>query len=215
MPRFPVKSRSLFLCIGDSITDCGRRGAEAPYGTGYMSLFRELVIARRPELDIRWLNRGIGGNTVLDLYNRWEDDVLAEKPDWLSIKIGINDLHRTLFAGNDPVDPKKFRELYSDILSRTRKRTKAKIVLLDPFYLSTEKGDQGRRAEVLKLLPKYLAVVRDMARKYKTAHIETQKLYEKQMRYRPPQDFAPEPVHPYRLGHLIMAEALYDTVSRM
>ncbi|GMV81025.1 MAG: lysophospholipase [Planctomycetota bacterium] len=215
MAKFPVKSGELFLCIGDSITDCGRRGADAPYGTGYMSLFRELCIARHPEREIRWINRGIGGNTVLDLFNRWEDDVIREEPDWLSIKIGINDLHRHLFAGNDPVDPQKFRELYTKILERTAKKTKARIVLIDPFYLSTERKGQGRRTEVLKLLPEYLAVVKDMAKQFKTAHVRTQKLYEEQMKYRPPQDFAPEPVHPYRLGHLIMAEALYKTVADM
>lgn len=53
MPAFPVQSGQLVLCIGDSITDCGRRNDKAPYGDGYVSLLRELVIARHPEREIR------------------------------------------------------------------------------------------------------------------------------------------------------------------
>ena len=55
------------LFIGDSITDCGRRDAAAPYGNGYMSLVRSFVIARYPELGLSFKNRGVGGDTVRHL----------------------------------------------------------------------------------------------------------------------------------------------------
>lgn len=212
MGAFPVKSGQLFLLIGDSITDCGRRGDRAPYGDGYMSLFRDLVISRHPERDIRWLNRGIGGNRVTNLYDRWDDDVIREKPDWLSIKIGINDLHSYLLNRPDPVSPELFREKYREILQRAKKATKARIVLIDPFYLSTDERGDSPRARVLALLPKYLAVVRAMAKEFNTLHVQTQKYFEKQMKYRSPNDFAPEPVHPYRNGHMVIANALYETI---
>lgn len=212
MPRFPVKSGQLFLCIGDSITDCGRRNTQAPYGDGYVSIFRELVIARHPELAIRWLNRGIGGNTVVDLKNRWDDDVLREKPDWLSIKIGINDLHRTKDSQPTAVPPELFRNAYTDILERSRRAGIRNIVLMDPFYLSTDKGSDSNRATVLRMLPDYIGIVREMSKAYKTRHVATQELFERQMKYRASNDFAPEPVHPYRLGHMVMADALYEAV---
>jgi lysophospholipase L1-like esterase len=212
MSRFPVKSGQLFLCIGDSITDCGRRNNLAPYGDGYMSLFRELVLVRHPELAIRWLNRGIGGNTVVDLKNRWDDDVLREKPDWLSIKIGINDLHRTKDNQPTAVPPDTFRSAYRDILDRSKRAGIRNIVLIDPFYLSTDKHGDSHRATVLKMLPDYIGIVHEMAKAYKTRHVATQELFERQMKYRAPNDFAPEPVHPYRLGHMVMADALYEAV---
>ena len=80
--------------IGDSITDCGRRDVFAPYGNGYVSLVRAFVTARYPERRLRWENRGIGGNTTRDLLARWDDDAIALRPDWLSVKIGINDVWR-------------------------------------------------------------------------------------------------------------------------
>jgi lysophospholipase L1-like esterase len=213
MASFPVKSGQTFLLIGDSITDCGRRGAIAPYGDGYVSLFREMTIARFPDRDIRWINRGIGGNKVTDLRNRWDDDVVREQPDWLSIKIGINDLHSHLFKRDGAVDPTLFRQKYKEILDRARAATKARIVLIEPFYLSTDREGDSDRTRVLKLLPEYIAVVKDMVKAYKTLHVPTQEIFEAQMKHRSPNDFAPEPVHPYRIGHLIIANALFDVVA--
>lgn len=208
----PLRSGQLFLFTGDSITDCGRRGAQAPYGDGYMSLFRELAIARHPDRAIRWLNRGIGGNTVLDLKQRWEDDVIREQPDWISVMIGINDLHRHLRRDPAAVGPGLFRSTYHEILARSRKAARARLVLLDPFYLSTDRDSGSFRAQVLKLLAQYTRIVRDLARTFSALHVPTQRLFERQMAHRPPNDFAPEPVHPCRAGHLVIAQALYETL---
>ncbi|WP_420819022.1 GDSL-type esterase/lipase family protein [Paenibacillus nanensis] len=43
---------------------------------------------------IRVVNMGISSNTVRDLKERWQTDVLDLKPDWLSIMTGINDVGR-------------------------------------------------------------------------------------------------------------------------
>ncbi|HRT97109.1 MAG TPA: GDSL-type esterase/lipase family protein, partial [Planctomycetota bacterium] len=110
MSGFSVQSGETFVLIGDSITDCGRRDpAVGPLGNGYVAYFTDLVTARHPERRIRFVNRGISGDTVLDLEARWEADVLAERPDWLSVMIGINDLHRTL-DGVRYVPPEVYRE---------------------------------------------------------------------------------------------------------
>ena len=61
-----------------------------------MRLFTELATARFPERRVRYINKGIGGNRVTDLADRWQDDVLYHRPDRLSVKIGINDLHSHL-----------------------------------------------------------------------------------------------------------------------
>src|SRR5437868_3690371 len=94
-----IQPNSKLVMIGDSITDCGRTRpiAEAPYdalGNGYVSLVNGLITATNPELRLRILNMGISGNTVRDLKARWQSDVLALEPDWLSILIGINDVWR-------------------------------------------------------------------------------------------------------------------------
>ena len=79
------------LFIGDSITDCGRRAQHAPLGNGYVALVADMLKLHSPGSALRIINRGIAGNTIEDLRSRWSDHVLCEAPDWLVIKIGIND----------------------------------------------------------------------------------------------------------------------------
>ena len=81
------------LFNGDSITDCGRRDRAVPLGDGYVSIFTELATARYPERNIDWVNMGIGGNRTTHLRERWQTDVIDQRPDRLYIKIGINDLN--------------------------------------------------------------------------------------------------------------------------
>ena len=204
MSKFCVKDGEKLLFIGDSITDCGRRGAERPYGNGYVSLFIELQRWMFPERQIHYVNMGIGGNTALDLRVRWADDVLRERPDWLSVQIGINDIHCYL-NGAAPHSPEKFREDYDAILAITREKLDAQIVLIDPFYISTDRAGLGARTQVLELLPKYIEVVHDMARKYKARLARTHDLFQRHLKHVAPDFFCPEPVHPFRSGHLFIA----------
>jgi hypothetical protein len=78
------------LWTGDSITDCGRREDPAGLGHGYV---RRLAAA--PALvGVRTVNTGVGGDLSGDLALRWADDVLAYRPDVVSVLIGINDVWR-------------------------------------------------------------------------------------------------------------------------
>ncbi len=128
MSDFWIKDGETMLFIGDSITDCGRRGAEAPLGSGYVSLFSELATARYPDRQIRYINKGIGGNKITDLSERWRDDVLFHKPDRLSIKIGINDLHSHLRGADGGVSPELFAERYDGVLALTKQELGCPLV---------------------------------------------------------------------------------------
>lgn len=143
-----------------------------------------------------------------DLHNRRHDDVLRHKPDWLSVMIGINDVYRTLANQPTAVPPGKFEKLYRSILERTRAATKAKIVLIDPFCISTDKNSQSFRAQVLRVLPDYIRVVHKMAREFHALSVQTHDVFQRQLKYYPADTFCPEPVHPYPSGHMVNAEAL-------
>ena len=85
------KAKQTIEFIGDSITDCGRRDPTlSPLGDGYVRLIHDLLQAGYPELRLNVINKGISGNTVLDLKSRWRSDVLEISPDWLFIFIGVN-----------------------------------------------------------------------------------------------------------------------------
>lgn len=210
---FAVKPGNKVLFTGDSITDCDRRGSNAPLGQGYVRMVADLIAAKHPTHHCTFVNTGIGGNNIRNLFDRWTDDVIRHQPDWVSILIGINDVNSWLASNQSAtLSPENFAHHYSLLLERVRKETKAQIVLMDPFYVSTDVqmtggGDWGGswRAYLAQHLPQYIQVVHDMAAKCEARHVRTHELFQERLKYFPPDRFAPEPVHPNPSGHLLMA----------
>lgn len=206
MADFAVQDGQTFLFQGDSITDAGRRDVAAPYGSGYAGLVREITAALYPDRQITFINKGIGGNTTADLKERWDDDTIRLQPDWMSLLIGINDIHRHLF-NPDPaarISPAQFRDNYDWLLQRVTAETPAKLVLLEPFYISLSSRDTARKA-VLDLLPEYIQTVHDMAAQYDARLVKLHEIFQQHLTYRDADHFCPEPVHPNRGGHLVIA----------
>ncbi len=172
----------------------------------------DLITARYPERHITYFNEGIGGNTVLDLHNRWNDDLLVHEPDWVTVKIGINDLHRTL-GQTQALPPEKYEQLYREILQLTREYTQSRLVLIDPFYVSTETDTNTQQGKVSSMLIGYLDVVEQLAKEFDALHVYTHEKFQEQLRHRPASHFCPEPVHPYFSGHMIIALALLEVLG--
>lgn len=214
MSKLCFKDSETVLFIGDSITDCGRRAGAAPFGNGYVNFFIDLVTSAYPERRIRFINKGIGGNTALDLRERWEDDVIRHRPDWVSIKIGINDLHRWLRNGEKDFAPENFRKYYDSIIAQTVKEVGSKIIVIEPFYISVAQTDQTFRGKVLEILPEYIGIAREMSRKYKARIVHTHDMFQRQLKHRDADAFCPEPVHPNATGHLLIACELLRVLEK-
>jgi len=207
-----LKDGQTILFTGDSITDCGRRGPEAPLGNGYVALFKELMTARHPDRRVKYINKGIGGNIVADLEGRWDDDVARHRPDWLSVKVGINDLHGVIRGADGAITPERFEQGYVSLMERTLAAWEPSIVLVSPFFISKDRSG-GPRAAVLELLPVYIDVVKRTAEKFAARFVDLQTIFERHLEYQEPDDFCPEPVHPYRAGHLVIAEAIISALD--
>lgn len=209
MGDFLIQDGQTVLMQGDSITDAGRRGDAAPYGRGYVNIFRDMLTAFHPERTVSIINKGIGGDRTAGLKERWDDDVIRHQPDWLTLLIGINDLHGYLRAPDDPVSvsPEVYAQTYDWLLEQTTRRTSARIVLLDPFYISINSQETHRR-RVLDLIPAYIDTVHQMAEKYGTLLIKTHEVFAKHLEYRDAECFCPEPVHPNQAGHIVIAGEL-------
>lgn len=212
---FKIRDGEKIICIGDSITDCGRRADPGLLGNGYVRYFHDMIVAKYPERRITVINKGISGNTIIDLQNRWQDDVIYHKPDWVTILIGINDIHHVLRKDQDWQEciSEKFCQRYEEILARTKEQLKCRFVLLEPFYISVDDSKNSWRSMVLKELKKYIEIVRKMAEKFDTEIIRLQDIFQKHLKYRESETFCPEPVHPNSTGHLIIASHLFDVFS--
>lgn len=197
------------LFIGDSITDCGRRDANAPYGNGYMSLVRAFVTARYPERALRWENRGIGGNTVRHLAERWETDVIAERPDWLSVKIGINDVWRTFDSGGNgavPID--EYETTLRSLLRSAVDATGCKLIVAEPYIIDANPSNPMR-----VMMDDYGQVARRLAAEFGAINIRTQEAFDAALATTTPEDWANDKVHPNLPGHAVIALAFLRAIG--
>ena len=205
---FLVQDGQTLVFIGDSITDCGRRDQAFPFGAGYVRFAIDLITARYPARDIAYHNQGIGGDVSTGLLRRWTDDVIVHQPDWVSVMIGINDLHRCFSpTAADHIAPDAYREAYHAFLTRTAAETDARIILMDPFYITRDAESSGQGARVLTAIEDYIAVAHEMATEFDALHVPLHAIFREHLDYRPADTFCPEPVHPNAGGHLVIAHA--------
>lgn len=212
----PFRSGQTLLFIGDSITDAGRRERDQPLGGGYVRAFSDLLGLREPAKRVRILNRGIGGNTVDDLRSRWADHVLAHAPDWIVIKIGFNDLNRHLCAPDStPLQsPASFAEIYDQVLALTRERLPdAGLLLVSPFFASTDATPRSYRARVLERVPVYVEIVRSLAARHGARFLDLHAAVQELLRELPAESFAEDAVHPGSTGALFIAERVHAALQ--
>ena len=147
-----TKKETVILFQGDSITDGKRlRGKENEWdlnhqmGHGYAFVVNALLGSRYPERNLKFINRGISGNRVADLYGRWKEDTLNLHPDVLSILVGINDCGSTIYE-NAGSDPDRFEKIYQLLIDEAKEQNPdLLLVLCEPFLLPV-----GERKEHFK-----------------------------------------------------------------
>jgi lysophospholipase L1-like esterase len=210
-----IEPRSKLVVIGDSITDCERtrpigEGLFDALGKGYVSLVDGLLIANYPEHKIRVVNMGISGNTVRDLQDRWQTDVLDLNPDWLSICIGINDVWRHFdtpwqYEWQVPLD--EYTKTLENLLQRTQPTLKG-LILMTPYFIEPNRNDPMRI-----MMDEYSTVVRQLAEKYKAVLVDTQAAFDAVLMHVHPMALAWDRIHPNRAGHMILARAFLQSLE--
>lgn len=211
-----IEKDSKLLFIGDSITDCGRARpvgegiGDENYGRGYVNIIRGLLAVEYTDLNIRVVNMGTGGNTVRDLKERWEEDVIAQKPDWVSIMIGINDIWRQF---DKPLDKEIHVSLdeYSKTLDSLVAKTINKvtgIVVMSPFFIEPRKDDPMR-----KMTDEYSVAAKAIAEKYKVIFVDAQNAIDRLTMHIPTASIAWDRVHPDVKGHMAIAKAFVNEIN--
>lgn len=197
------------LFQGDSITDF-RRDRECDYflGSGYVTMVAGQLGLEHPG-EYRFLNRGISGNRVSDLYARIKQDIINLKPDYLSILIGVNDVWHEISSQNG-LSEQKF-EIISDLLlgEILEELPQLKIMILEPFVLpgtatdATEENPERWntfRTEV----PRRAAVAKRLAQKYGLIYVPLQENFEEACKYAPSSYWLYDGVHPTVMGHALI-----------
>lgn len=203
-----IAPNSTVLFQGDSITDCGRSREDDSYpGLGYVYQIAAEFGRRYPRHNVRFLNRGVSGDRVVNLEQRWDADCLALKPDWVSIYIGVNDTWRR-YDSNDPTSAEAYYEGYRRLILRTRESLDAGLVLIEPFLLPTPNIQPHWRED---LDPKIHAV-RALAREFSALYIPLDGLFAAASTQTDSAYWAPDGVHPSPAGHALIAQAWLSAV---
>jgi lysophospholipase L1-like esterase len=214
----PIEKEKITIMFqGDSITDAGRKRQNyyandvQGMGLGYVHHTVTKLLGISPDKNIRCYNRGISGNKVHQLANRWEDDCLQIQPDILSILIGVNDFWHTLdgyYKGTLADYENDFRAL----LKRTKKALPdTRLIIAEPFVL------RGTAIVEKKWYPAFAAyqkVAKSIAKDFNAAFIPLQSIFDEALKQAPVSYWCPDGVHPSMAGSYLMAEAWLEVLKK-
>jgi lysophospholipase L1-like esterase len=210
-----TETNKTILFQGDSITDCGRnRGKEnAPndqqaLGSGYALLAAGVLLDEYTNIRPIIYNRGISGNKVFQLAERWDKDCIDLKPDLLSILVGVNDFWHTLNAGYKGT-LETYQNDYRALLERTKKALpEVTLVICEPFVLKCGSVNQNW----FPAIDGYREAAKKVAAEFKTIFVPFQSMFDKAVENAPPQYWAADGVHPTVAGAHLMAKTWLKTV---
>ena len=203
------------LFIGDSISDYERarpvgEGLFNAWGHSYVACTGALLTCMYPELQLRVVNMGIGGNQIRDLDMRWQSDVLDHHPDWVSVLIGINDVWRQFDCPQMPethVPPEEYAGTYEKLIQKTLPEVKG-MILMTPYYMEPNTADPMRAR-----MDEYGAIVRKLAEKYQLTFVDLQAGWDRLFRYMHSTNIAWDRVHPNQTGCMYIAKQFLQSVG--
>ena len=192
------------LFQGDSITDMFRSKENDKFlGIGYPVLVGASLGADRPG-EYEFLNRGVSGNRVVDLYARIKSDIINLKPDLVSILIGVNDVWHELGGRFNGVDAEKYYTVYSMLIEEIKAALPdTEIMILEPFVLRAGETDENweyfsfevaKRAEKARLI----------SEKYNLKFVPLQNKFNEAEKYTEASYWLWDGVHPNAPGHEII-----------
>ena len=203
----------LILFQGDSITDCGRnRENDAFMGSGYATMAAGELGCRYPEA-YTFVNRGIGGNRIVDVYARIKADIINLKPAYMSLLIGVNDVSHELGGISNGVSAEKYEKIYSMLIEEIKEvLSNIKIMILEPFVLegttTCAKETEPDRWKVMEREVKIRAkIAKEIAEKYNLMFVPLQEQFDKACSHAEASYWIRDGVHPTAMGHYLIKEA--------
>ena len=200
------------LFQGDSITDVGRNtnnGSLISIGQGYPCLITARLGADEPG-KYEFVNRGISGNRIVDVYARIKADCWNLEPDLLSVLIGVNDVWHE-FGGRNGVEANRFYNVYRMLVSDTQERLPGiRMILMEPFVLkasATEgawdlfRSETEKRAEAVKRIAEECGVT----------FLPLQEMFDRAAEIAPASYWLGDGVHPTPAGHQLIADTWIRT----
>jgi len=215
--KIDIKPNDIILFQGDSITDDGRNrdnkaanNANA-MGHGYPMVAASSLLNQFADKNIQIYNRGISGNKVPQLAERWKQDCIDLQPTILSILIGINDYwHKR--NGEYQGSAADYKAQYKKLIDQTLAvLPQVKLIIGEPFAVKNVKHvDDSWFPEITA----YQQAARDIAKEYNAIWIPYQEIFDKAEKRAPGSYWTTDGVHTTLAGVNLMAQAWLDAIKK-
>ena len=213
-----MKKRIVFQ--GDSITDAGRNREDFySLGYGYPLLVAAALTADIPDT-YEYINRGVGGDLLADLYARRQSDLLDLQPDYLSLFIGTNDAWAELDQGR-PIETAAFEQMYVALLEEIFATCpQTKVMLLSPYIIeglfSRNTDEQPDRLNQFRAhVASRIAVVRRLAEKYNLPFVDMQAVFDAACARADAACWTGDGAHPTPGGHELIKRAWLQAFEQL
>ena len=198
-----LKSNSVVLFQGDSVTDCHRNRDEiASMGDSYVKTMNEYL----KKYNIQVINKGISGNKVDNLLERFDNDFKGVNPDYIFILIGVNDTWHDFPNQKDTVTFKKEYEL---LISKIKEEINVPIIILEPFII-------GFNEEIICMkndLDEKIQVIKELANKYDLEYISFTNEFNQLLTKDNYLEYTKEGIHLLDKGYEIISNKLISNIK--
>ncbi|MBE5744470.1 MAG: hypothetical protein E7358_07190 [Clostridiales bacterium] len=195
------------LFFGDSITDAGHNyDKEIPnynLGYGYVTFATAKLVENGYKSMV--VNRGIAGQGIKDLIERFDKDVVSENPDVLTILVGANDFWFGLEV---------FEERYELLVSLIKEKLpNTKVILMQPFVLKGYHSDS--RNGVYHKIRDYAKIVDKIADKHSYPYVQLQKPLDQAFEKLGEEYVLYDGIHPNVYGAKLIADNWFEIFRRI
>lgn len=197
----PRPSSGLLLVPGDRVVWLGDSITAAHTYGRYVETF---FLLRRPDLNLTFINAGIGGHSALNGLNRLDQDVLSLRPSVVVVNFGMND---AAYPAGSP--HAAFIQNIDTIIERLRQGGVQRIIWVEPTPAHTAGiPAQSKLLDRQKQLERLVAEMRKHPVRSDVIKVQ----WHDQMKQalsatasKPDFKLIPDRIHPSAAGHAIMA----------
>lgn len=215
--KVTLKKDAVILFQGDSITDAGRDRNESrcntmqQFGNGYVLFTGTQLLERCAGSLPKIYNKGVSGNKVYQLRERWDMECIALQPDVLSILIGVNDYWHTLTHNyNGTIDT--YLNDYRSLLKYTKaKLPDVQLVIGEPFTLKD--GASIEDSKWYPMFDAYRKAARELAQEFKAVFVPYQSAFDEAVKHAPSRYWSNDGVHPDLPGRQLMANVWMEATG--
>ena len=208
LPKITLQKDDVILFQGDSITDAGRNRDEKSanhsraLGNGYAFMAASKLLYDHPDKNLQVFNRGISGNKVYQLAERWDTDCIELRPTVLSILIGVNDFWHML-TGKYEGTIETYRNDFKALLQKTKEKLpQVKLIIGEPFAVPDVKAVD---ASWFPRFNEYQKAAREIAADFGAVFIPYQSIFDKAVKSAPGVYWTHDGVHPSIAGSQLMS----------